>query len=118
MKSSRTGVSAHAGFTEWLLQRVSAVYLAGFCFYLAARVLVSPFKSHAAWLEWFAHGGVRLAWALALASLLVHAWTGMRSVYLDYLKPLWVRFVVQTLTALALAAMALWSAQILMSAGS
>jgi succinate dehydrogenase / fumarate reductase membrane anchor subunit len=117
MKPARTTVSARAGFVEWLLQRVSAIYLAGFCFYLAVRFLVSPITSHADWMEWFAYGSVRLAWALAIAGLLVHGWIGMRSVYLDYLKPLWLRFVVQMLTAFAFAAMTLWSAQILLGAG-
>jgi succinate dehydrogenase / fumarate reductase membrane anchor subunit len=118
MNTVRSTVSARAGFTEWLLQRVSAIYLAGFCVYLAVRFLASPITSHKDWLAWFEHGGVRMAWALAIASLLIHAWTGMRSVYLDYLKPLWVRFTVQVLTALALSAMALWSAQILLRVGS
>lgn len=117
MRAARTTVSARAGFVEWLLQRVSAIYLAGFCLYLVAYFLASPISSHAAWTQWFAHGGVRLAWALAIASLLVHGWIGMRSVYLDYLKPLWLRFGVQMVTALAFAAMALWSAQILLGSG-
>jgi succinate dehydrogenase / fumarate reductase membrane anchor subunit len=116
MRPARITVSARAGFVDWLLQRVSAVYLGGFCLYLVARFLLSPITNHAVWTAWFAQGGVRLAWALAIAALLVHAWVGMRSVYLDYLKPLWVRFTVQMLTALAFAAMALWSAQILLKA--
>ncbi len=112
----RTSASAHAGFTEWLLQRVTAVYLGGFLLYLFVRLLVWPIETFAAWREWFACGSVRLAWALAIASLLVHAWIGMRSVYLDYVKPLWLRFSLQMLTAIGIAGLALWAAQILIEA--
>lgn len=114
MRTIRGRASAHAGFSEWLLQRGTAIYLGGFCLYLLIRFLIWPINEHAAWREWFAQGPVRLAWALAIASLLIHAWIGMRSVYLDYLKPLWVRLTAHFLTALALAAAALWAAQILL----
>jgi succinate dehydrogenase / fumarate reductase membrane anchor subunit len=117
VKTVRPTASAGSGFVEWLLQRISAVYLAGFCLYLTMRLLVLPFPDHYSWTSWFTQGGVRLAWALALTSLLIHAWVGMRSVYLDYVKPLWVRFVVQTLTALAIASLALWAADILLGGG-
>jgi succinate dehydrogenase / fumarate reductase membrane anchor subunit len=114
MKTVRARPSAHAGFSEWLLQRATAVYLAGFCAYLLVRFLLWPIDTHAAWRAWFGQGGVRLAWALAIASLLIHAWIGMRSVYLDYVKPLWVRLAVQFATAVALAAATLWAVQVLM----
>lgn len=117
MKTARLTTSAHTGFVEWLLQRVSALYLAGFCLVLAVRLVVSPFPHHYSWASWFMQAEVRLAWGLALASLLVHAWIGMRSVYLDYLKPMWLRFSVQLVTAFALAGMALWSVEILWGGG-
>jgi succinate dehydrogenase / fumarate reductase membrane anchor subunit len=113
----RSSSAAHAGFAEWLLQRVTAIYLGGFLLYLFVRFLVQPIGTFDAWRAWFAQGAVRLAWALAIASLLVHAWIGMRSVYLDYVKPLWLRFLVQMLTAIAIAALALWAAEILVEAG-
>jgi succinate dehydrogenase / fumarate reductase membrane anchor subunit len=46
--------------------------------------------------------------------MLVHAWIGMRSVFLDYLKPLWLRILMHLLTAVFLTALALWSAHILL----
>ena len=116
MKStaSRSSGSAHSGLGEWLLQRLSALYLAGFALWLMARLaLVAP-ADYLAWKAWMAAGGVRLAFALFFLSVLVHAWTGMRSVFLDYLKPLWVRFVAQLLLAFGLLVLAFWAAQILL----
>ncbi|MEW6332310.1 MAG: succinate dehydrogenase, hydrophobic membrane anchor protein, partial [Pseudomonadota bacterium] len=58
---------------------------------------------------------VRLAWGLFILSLLIHAWIGMRSIYLDYLHPLWLRSGVSLLTALGLLALGLWAARILLA---
>lgn len=99
----------------WLWQRVTSVYMAGFVVYVIVHLSLSPVRDHAAWTAWFAIGYVRLAWALFILSILVHAWIGMRSIYLDYVPPLWLRSVVSLLTALGLVALGLWAAEILLT---
>ena len=111
----RTIGSAGSGFGEWLLQRLTALYLTGFTLWLAWCLAVNPPADYPAWTRWFGLGGVRLAFALFYVSALVHAWVGMRSVYLDYAKPLWVRALVQLLTIIGLLALGLWAAQILLT---
>lgn len=110
----RASGSAHSGLGEWLLQRLSALYLAGFTLWLAVWLTLAAPANYLAWKAWMAAGGVRLAFALFFLSVLVHAWVGMRSVFLDYLKPLWVRFVAQLLLAGGLLVLAFWAAQILL----
>lgn len=112
--SPRGSGSAHRGLGEWLAQRLSALYLAGFALWLVARLAMAAPADYVAWKAWMAAGGVRLAFALFFLSVLVHAWVGLRSVFLDYLKPLWVRFVAQLLLALGLLVLAFWAAQILL----
>lgn len=107
-------ISAHSGTGEWLLQRVTALYIAGFAFYLIVRMLLVPMPTFDAWRAWFAAGGVRVAFGLFVLSLLLHAWSGMRSVYMDYVRPLWLRFVVSFATALGLIALGLWAARLLL----
>ncbi len=114
MRRLRATGSAHAGLVEWLLQRVSSLYMAGFAVYLILRFAISPVSDYTAWKNWFAAGSVRLAWALFILNLLVHAWVGLRSIYMDYLHPVWLRFSVTLLTAFGLLALGLWSAQILL----
>lgn len=99
---------------EFLIQRVTSIYLAGFTVYLLIHLGLSPAKDYAAWSSYFASDVVRLAWGLFFISLLLHSWTGLRSIYLDYVKPAWVRFTVQLLTLLALVALGLWAADILL----
>jgi succinate dehydrogenase membrane anchor subunit len=115
VKRVRSAGSAHAGMTEWLLQRVTSLYMGGFVIYAIVHLSLSSTRDYTAWKAWFAMGYVRIAWALFVAGILIHAWVGMRSIYLDYLHPLWLRFSVTLLTALGLLALALWAAQILIS---
>ena len=97
--SPRGSGSAHRGLGEWLLQRLSALYLAGFSLWLVTWLAIAAPADYVAWKAWMTAGGVRLAFALFFLSVLVHSWVGMRSVFLDYLKPLWVRLVAQLLLA-------------------
>jgi succinate dehydrogenase / fumarate reductase membrane anchor subunit len=106
--------SAHSGLGEWLLQRLSALYLAGFLLWAVLVLAVAPPPEYLAWKAWFSGNGVRLAFALCFLSILVHAWVGMRSVFLDYLKPLWLRFAVQIFFFFGLIALAFWATHILL----
>ena len=99
----------------WLWQRVTSIYMAGFVVYVIVHLSLSPVRDHAAWTVWFGIGYVRMAWAIFILSVLVHAWIGMRSIYLDYLHPLWLRFSVSLFTALGLLALGLWAARILLA---
>jgi succinate dehydrogenase / fumarate reductase membrane anchor subunit len=114
MNSARTIGSVHHGFGEWLLQRLTAIYLAGFTVWMTAALTLTPPTGFQDWKTWAAAGSVRLAIALALFSMLVHAWLGMRSVFLDYLKPLWLRIFMHLLMAVYLTTLAFWSAHILL----
>lgn len=113
MRVRSTG-SAHAGLGEWLLQRVTALYMGAFVLYVVLRFAIAPIEVYASWKAWFACGIVRAGFALFFVSLLVHSWIGMRSVFMDYVKPMWLRFVAQFATATGLLALALWAAQILL----
>lgn len=106
--------SMHAGLGEWLLQRLTALYISGFALYLVLRFSFAPLSGFVEWQSWFASGAVRISMALFITATLVHAWIGLRSVYIDYLRPLWVRFTVLVLTGVALLALAFWSVQLLL----
>ena len=110
----RSSGSAHRGLGEWILQRLSALYLAGFAVWIVVRLMLLAPTDYVAWKAWMADGGVKLAFALFFLSVLAHTWVGMRSVFLDYLKPLWVRTVAQLLLSFGLFALAFWAAQILL----
>jgi succinate dehydrogenase / fumarate reductase membrane anchor subunit len=113
--SKRLVVGAHYGLRDWLGQRVSAVVLAVYSIGLALYVLFSADLGYDTWARLFAAPWMKVATLLALASLFYHAWIGMRDIWMDYVKPVSVRLVLQVLTILYLLACAVWSVQVLWS---
>lgn len=105
--------SMHAGLGEWLLQRLTALYMSGYVLYFMFRFSFAPVSGFAEWQSLCASGAVGIFTALFIAAALVHAWIGLRSVYIDYLRPAWVHFTILALTGVALLALAFWSAQLL-----
>lgn len=109
----RTG-SARSGLGEWLLQRITALYMAAFGLVAAAYLLAAPLADYAQWQAWLSGDVVRISLVLFFVSALVHAWIGLRSIYMDYLRPAWLRFSVLFLTLLALLAQGIWAGNILL----
>lgn len=106
--------SAQSGLAEWIVQRASALYLAGFVVWLGLRFCLMPAPDYPAWKAWFGQGGVRLAFALAFLNVSLHAWVGVRSVLLDYLKPFAMRLATQMVIAFLLVVQLYWAAQIML----
>jgi succinate dehydrogenase / fumarate reductase membrane anchor subunit len=106
-----------SGLRAWLVQRLSAVYLALFLLYLLGYFLIWPPASHAEWLAWLRHPAVSIAWGVFFVALLLHAWIGARDVILDYARNLALRLALLSFTGLSLLACGLWALRILYSAG-
>jgi succinate dehydrogenase / fumarate reductase membrane anchor subunit len=58
-------------------------------------------------------GWMRVATLLFFASLILHAWVGMRDILMDYIKPTGIRLGLEVGVILVLAVYAAWTAQIL-----
>ena len=101
--SKRLVVGAHYGVGNFLLQRLTAVVLTVFTLYLALRLVFGGALGYDGWAGMF----------VSLLALFYHAWIGVRDIWMDYVKPTWVRLSLQTLTVLWLLFCAVWSVQIL-----
>jgi succinate dehydrogenase / fumarate reductase membrane anchor subunit len=113
MKAQLAG-SSRQGLREWLVQRVTAAYMGGFALYALIYLALSAPGTYVDWRALALASGFRIALALFFGSALVHAWIGLRSVFLDYLKPLWLRGAASALALMTLWALALWTALILL----
>ncbi|ALP53015.1 succinate dehydrogenase [Candidatus Tenderia electrophaga] len=105
------------GLKAWLLQRVSAVYMAVFLAYFLVSLVVAPPRDYGEWQAWMHAGPMALASAVFFIALLAHAWVGIRDVMLDYIKPFALRVTLLIVLALGLLVMALWAIRILLTAG-
>jgi succinate dehydrogenase / fumarate reductase membrane anchor subunit len=108
---------AAPGLRPWLLQRISAVYLAGFLLYLAGHFLLQPHHDFAAWQAWLGHPLMRLAGSGFILAMVTHSWVGLRDIILDYANGVGWRLLLLTLVGLVLGGCGLWALRILLLAG-
>ena len=98
----------------WLIQRFSAVYLAGFLVYLVIHFLTRESHGYDAWRAWLAHPAVALASAGFVLALVLHGWVGVRDIILDYIHALGLRLLLLALSGALLAASGLWAVRLLL----
>ena len=108
----RVVVGAHYGLAGFIGQRITSVVLTLWVLLVGLSVLFGPL-TYDKWAGLFAPLWMKVITLIALFSLLYHAWIGVRNIWMDYIKPLWVRLSLETLTVLWLIACAVWSVQIL-----
>lgn len=111
----KVAAGAHTGTGTWLVQRATAVALALALPLLCIRVLAGLPADFAAWRVLFQPQAMRVACVLTAAALALHAWVGMRDVFMDYVRPTLLRLALYlTVIAIlagsvAMLAAALWS---------
>ena len=106
---------AHYGVKDWLMQRVTAVVMVVYTLFMVGYLLLQPTLDFASWQGLFQHLTVRLASLLFFLSLLLHAWVGMRDIFMDYVHPTVIRLMLHVVVILALIVYAAWAIQILWS---
>jgi succinate dehydrogenase / fumarate reductase membrane anchor subunit len=109
----RLVVGAHYGLKDWLAQRVTAVVMAAYSFFLMVVLLAVQPSGFEAWRGIFAFGLVKFFTFVFALSLFYHAWIGIRDLWMDYVKPVGVRLTLHVLTILVLVGYAGWIAAIL-----
>jgi succinate dehydrogenase / fumarate reductase membrane anchor subunit len=84
---------AHRGLDIWLLQRASALVLAiglpAFLIYAASQ----PVLDYAAWRSLFLPLPAKVGGLLCIVAVLVHAWIGLREIFIDYVHHLGLRLM-------------------------
>lgn len=97
------------GLRAWLVQRVTAVYLALFTLYLLFHFLTAAPEGYREWHAWTAQPPVAVGLALYTISLLMHAWVGVRDVLIDYVHSLGIRLTLLGAIAFVLLGCGFWA---------
>jgi succinate dehydrogenase / fumarate reductase, membrane anchor subunit len=105
-----------SGLRAWFLQRVTAIYLVLFILYTLQHLIFHAPGNYVAWRGWVAQPLVALGLLLFFASLLLHAWVGIRDVILDYVHPSAIRISVLTVIGFVLVGCAAWVLKIIILA--
>jgi succinate dehydrogenase / fumarate reductase membrane anchor subunit len=109
----RQTVGAHYGWKDWLAQRVTAVVMALYTIVVLGIALWNGGIDHELWQALFASGAFRLLSFMFMLALAWHAWIGVRDIWMDYVKPVGVRLLLEVATVLVLVAYVGWAIQIL-----
>ena len=104
---------AHYGLRDWLAQRVTAVVMAIYTVLLVVMLFKMPQFDYPSWKALWSVPWMRYATLLFLVSLFLHAWIGMRNIFMDYIKNTGLRVVLYSLVILSLVAYGAWAVQIL-----
>jgi succinate dehydrogenase / fumarate reductase membrane anchor subunit len=112
--SKRLVVGAHYGLRDWLSQRITAALMALFTFLLLAQVIFSKGPiGYDKWAGIFSSQWMKVLTFTVILALLYHVWVGMRDVWMDYVKPVWLRLSLEVFTIVWLLACAGWGIQVL-----
>ena len=111
--SKRTVVGAHYGLRDWLAQRITAALMALFTLALIVQILLPGEMGYDKWAGIFSRQWMKALTFVVIVSLLYHVWVGMRDVWMDYVKPVAVRLVLQVFTIVWLTGCAGWAIQVL-----
>ncbi|MBP0599623.1 succinate dehydrogenase, hydrophobic membrane anchor protein [Herbaspirillum sp. LeCh32-8] len=111
--SKRLVVGAHYGMRDWLAQRATAVVMAAYTVILLVCFFTSVGFSYQGWAALFSHQWFKVATFAVFMALFFHAWIGVRDAFMDYVKPVALRLVLQVAAILWLVGCAGYAAQIL-----
>ncbi len=110
MKST-TG--SHTGTGTWLVQRASALLLALALPVLAIYFLTALPLDFAGWQAVFAPTWLQILMLLTAAAIALHAWVGMRDIFMDYVHHTGLRLALYLVVIVILAGCVAWLAAIL-----
>jgi succinate dehydrogenase / fumarate reductase membrane anchor subunit len=101
------------GLRAWLVQRITAIYMLLFIVFFLAHLVVNPPHSYQAWHGWMMSSSVSIVTTVFFATLLAHAWVGLRDVILDYVHTMVFRVGLLVLLGFGLTAIGVWVVRIL-----
>lgn len=112
--SKRVVVGAHYGLRDWLSQRITAALMVLFTVVVLAQVLFTRGPiGYETWAGIFAAQWMKTLTFAIIVALVWHVWVGMRDIWMDYIKPVWLRLTLQVFTIVWLVGCAGWAFQVL-----
>lgn len=108
----RPVIGAHYGLRDWLAQRITAVVMIIYTILLTLFVLRASGGGYANWQALFTFTWVKIMTLVTVIALLIHAWVGIRDVWMDYLQCAGLRLMMHVLTILWLVASLIYAGKV------
>lgn len=97
------------GLIDWMVQRVTAVYLIVYFIPLLFMLFSHGPDSYFVWKGIFQLAWVKVATVVAVISIALHAWVGLWTVFTDYVKCCKIRMILQSLVVIVLVGYVVWA---------
>ena len=111
---NRKLAGAHYGLRDWAMQRVTAVimlvYTVIFFFFLLGMIGADDYTE---WQAFFGKTWVKVFTQVTFLALFLHAWVGVRDLWMDYIKPFGLRLCLQCATIVWLVGCAVYSFKVI-----
>jgi succinate dehydrogenase / fumarate reductase membrane anchor subunit len=109
----REVIGAHYGVRGWIVQRVSAVVMAVYTLFAVIVFARAGRLDYESWKALWAVPAMRLATFAFAVAVLLHAWVGLRNVFMDYVHPTGLRLALYIVVIVTLVIYGAWALQIL-----
>ena len=96
------------GLRPWIIQRISAVFIAAFFLYILFVLLTNNPVNVNDWANWVSMPLNNILLGLFLVAVLWHAWVGIRDIVLDYVPNVVARLFVLTAIGCVIIGSGLW----------
>lgn len=103
---------AHYGLRDWMMQRVTAVIMAIYTAVLVLFLFSMP-DTYEGWQAFFQLTWVRILSQVTFFALFLHVWVGIRDLWMDYIKPIGLRFTLHVFTIVWLVGCLVYSTKVL-----
>lgn len=112
--SKRLVTGAHYGLRDWIVQRATAIIMALFTLLLLLQVLFTQGPlDYEGWAMIFAPQWMKVFTYAVIVALIWHVWVGVRDIWMDYVKSVWLRLSLQVFSIVWLVGCAGWAFQVL-----
>ena len=103
---------AHYGLRDWAMQRVTAVIKLIYTVLIVLFLLMLP-SGYDAWQAFFAQTWVKLFTQVTFVALFLHAWVGIRDLWMDYVKSFGLRLFLHVATIIWLVGCLVYSVKVI-----
>ena len=97
------------GLYSWIIQRLSAIYLAIYILYILQQWMFSSAGSYQQWKDWLANPFNGISMGVFIVTLLLHAWIGTRDILMDYVHGLALRLSLFAVVIFILMLSGIWA---------
>lgn len=103
---------AHYGLRDWIMQRITAVIMLVYSVLFLIMIMCLP-HTYQDWRCFFSLTWVRVVTQIFVLALVMHAWIGIRDLWMDYIKPAGLRLFLHVATILWLLGSLIYSVKVI-----